>query len=77
MNPETEQGIKLVRAVSEAIVDVLIECPDGAPGGIIYVVLQHLGIDYHGYSKIMGALLDAGVIELRHERYYYAKPSGI
>ncbi len=55
---------KLALVAIAAIIETLSEVPEGeAPEGVIYIAMQHLGIDLEDYYRLVGVMTDSGLVD--------------
>lgn len=61
---------RLVGAIIGAVKDM---GPEGAPAGPLYAALMVVGITYEQFTKIMGVLVERGVLRHSNHLYYYVE----
>jgi hypothetical protein len=57
-----EQAITALKLVADAVVEVVAECPDGAPAGPMYAAFMQYGMSLDTFEQITDALVQAGKI---------------
>jgi hypothetical protein len=68
LRPERD-ALLVLRRIADAVIAVIHETPDGAPGGHLYAALmQHMTIDQ--FETLMNVLVEAGRITKRGNCYY-------
>jgi hypothetical protein len=60
-------AIALVAAIS----DTIKECPNGAPGGILYMAMMQHGCSYQTFTDLMSLLLRLGHCHKRGDCYFW------
>jgi hypothetical protein len=74
----TPAQAEALRKVVTAVLDTIREAgPLGAPGGVIYAALMHVGCTLEQYEQLMGALVRSGRVRREGECYFAVEPAGI
>jgi hypothetical protein len=66
-----EQRAKGLALVLTAIIETINECPDGCPGGPLYMALASgLGISFDQFEMLMAAVVKTGRVKKVGHCYY-------
>lgn len=71
MNETTTEMIALIKIMTALTAAVKEAGEQGAPSGPMYAAVMTHGVSLEQYQRMMGVLVNAGILRLSNHVYYY------